>query len=204
MQAIYQFGKSTVIGGLLVLVPLVLLGYIVEKAVEVARDTIKPVLDLLPIKSVAGVSLALVVAILLLLLVCFLAGLIARMALTKRLVNGVESLILSNMPGYALMKTVGQDLIGAEREGGRKTVLVRMGASHQIGFLIETMSCGNKVVFIPNVPNTMNGSLHILTPDRVEDLGVSISKSLGVLGRLGIGMGEIVHKSPTMGAKPPG
>src|SRR5262245_53719707 len=106
MRSLFSFLKSTLIGGLLVLAPLAILGVIVAKAVEIGRAAVEPAIDLLPVKSVAGVSLTLLLALAALLLLCFLAGLLAQMALSRRLIQGVERAILSLVPGYALMKNV--------------------------------------------------------------------------------------------------
>ena len=101
-------------------------------------------------KSIGGVSLALAAAVLASLLVCFLAGLLAEAALTRRLIESVESLILSKMPGYSLMKTVGENLVGVEGSDRRKTVLVHLHDSAQLGFVMDELPDGRLVVFVPD------------------------------------------------------
>lgn len=189
MGQVFQFLKSTIIGGLLVLVPLGLLAGIVAKSIAVARDAIEPALAMLPFKTVGGVSLAVLVAMLGLLLVCFLAGLLAQMALTRRLVDSVEQMILSKIPGYALMKSVGENFVGVEETAGRCTLLVKLETSWQIGFLMDTLPDGRKVVFLPDAPNVMVGRLHIFAPEQVEEIMLPISTALKALGGLGIGLG---------------
>lgn len=190
MGKFYQFLKSTFIGGLLVLVPLGLLAFIVLKSIEVAHAAIEPVFTMLPFKSVGGVSLAVLAAVLVLLLACFLAGLLAQVALTRRLMDSIEQLILARIPGYALMKSVGENLVGMEGKAGRTTLLVTRDVSWQVGFLMDTLPDGRKVVFLPDVPNVMTGSLHIFASDQVEELSMPIATALGILGQLGVGLSE--------------
>ena len=190
MGRFYRFLKSTILGGLLVLLPLGLLVAIAVKGIEIARDAIEPVFKMLPFKTVGGVSLAVLAAILVLLLACFLAGLLAQSALTRRLLGRVEHLILSRIPGYALMKSMGENLVGVEGKEGRTTLLVKLDDCWQIGFPMDTLPDGRRVVFLPDVPNAMTGSLHIFAPDRVEELALPISTALSTLGRLGIGLSE--------------
>jgi uncharacterized membrane protein len=190
MRTLLSFLKSTVIGGLLVLAPLAILGVIVVKVVDVGRSAVEPVIDLLPVKSVAGVSLTLLLVVAGLLLLCFLAGLLAQAALTRQLIQRVETAILSNVPGYALMKNVGENLVGVEGREGRKTVLLRFEDTSQLGFLMERLADGRLVVFVPGVPNAMAGALHIATAERVEVLDLSIAAALEALGRLGVGLGK--------------
>lgn len=188
MGQVFQFLKSTIIGGLLVLVPLGLLGGIVAKSIAVARDAVEPAIAMLPFKTVGGVSLAVLVAILGLLLVCFLAGLLAQMALTRRLVDGVEQMILSKIPGYSLMKSVGENFVGVEESAGKRTLLVKLETSWQMGFLMDTLPDGRKVVFLPDAPNVMVGRLHIVASEHVEEILLPVSTALTALGGLGIGL----------------
>lgn len=195
MQGIYRFLKATVIGGLLVLVPVVVIVAIVVWVVQVALKAIEPVFEWLPDRSVAGVSLTVLFAILGLLLVCFFAGLFAETAIIRRLGNGAERLALT-VPGYALMKNVGANVVGIEGKHPARTVLVRFTASWQLGFLMETLVDGRQVVFVPGVPRALVGTLHIVEADRVQFLAMSVSTALDVLARLGVGLRELQSKEP--------
>jgi uncharacterized membrane protein len=187
MRSIYKFLKSTIIGGLVVVVPVVVIGAIAAWAVETALRAIRPVMEWLPDKSVAGVSLTVVLGVLGVVVGCFLAGLLAETAIIRRFGDLAERLALS-VPGYALMKNVGANLVGIEGKHPAKTVLVNFEASWQLGFLMETMSDGRHVVFVPGVPRALVGTLHIVAPDRVRVMTMSISAALDVLGRLGVGL----------------
>jgi uncharacterized membrane protein len=189
MQGIYRFLRSTVIGGLVFVVPLVVLGAIVVWAVEAALKVIRPVLEWLPDRSIGGMSLAVVSTVIGLVVACFLAGLVAETAIFRRLGERVERLALL-VPGYALMKNVGTDLVGIEGKHPAKTALVRFESSWQLGFLMETLSDGRHVVFVPGVPRALVGTLHIMAADRVQVLATSVSAALDVLGRLGVGLRE--------------
>jgi hypothetical protein len=45
----------------------------------------------------------------------------------------------------------------------------------QLGFLMQTLSDGCHVVFVPGVPRALVGSLHIFAADRVQVLSMSVS-----------------------------
>jgi uncharacterized membrane protein len=195
MHGIYRFLRSTVIGGLVFLVPLVVLVAIVAWTVEAALKVIAPVFEWLPDKSVGGVSLVVVSAVLGLVVGCFLAGLVAETAILRRLGERAEKLALL-VPGYALMKNVGTDLVGIEGKHPAKTALVRFEASWQLGFLMETLSDGRHVVFVPGVPRALVGTLHIIAAERVQVLAMSVSASLDVLSRLGVGLRETGEPVP--------
>jgi uncharacterized membrane protein len=196
MRGIYRFLKSTLIGGLVVLVPVVVVVAIAGWAVEAALKVITPVFEWLPDKSVGGVSLTVLAAVLGLVAACFLAGLFAETTVIHRLGGHAERLAMS-IPGYALMKNVGANLVGIQGKHAAKTVLVRFQASCQLGFQMETLADGRRIVFVPGVPRALVGTLHVVAPDRVQVLDMPVSRALDVLGRLGVGLQEISSTEQT-------
>jgi uncharacterized membrane protein len=195
MRGIYRFLKSTTLGGLVVLLPLIALGAVVGWAANIAIRAISPVFEWLPDKSVGGVSLTLMFAVVSLVVGCFVAGLLAETAVLRGLGDRAERLALS-IPGYALMKNVGANLVGIEGKHPVQTVLVRFEASCQLGFLMETLNDGRHVVFVPGVPRALVGTLHIVSADRVQVLAMSVTSALDTLGRLGVGLRESWSKEP--------
>jgi uncharacterized membrane protein len=201
MSGVYRFLKSTMVGGLVVLVPLLALLAVVGWAANLALAVIMPLFEWLPDKSVGGVSLTVVAAIGSLVAGCFLIGLFAETAIVRFLGDRAEWLALS-VPGYALMKNVGASFVGLEGKNPVRTVLVHFEVSWQLGFLMETLSDGRHVVFVPGVPRALVGTLHIVGADRVEFLAMSAAAALDALGRLGVGLGEMRVKEPESTAAP--
>jgi uncharacterized membrane protein len=196
MRGVSRFLKSTIVGGLVVLVPVTVLGAVLAWAIPMFLKIVVPVFDWLPDKSVGGVSLAVVVALISAVGGCFVVGLIAETALVRRLGTGADKLALF-VPGYALMKHVGADVVGIERKNPVKTVLARFEASWQVGFLMETFADGRHLVFVPGVPRALIGTLHVIEPNRVQVLTMSVSSALDILSRLGVGFGEAWSKEST-------
>jgi uncharacterized membrane protein len=189
MRGIYRFLKSTMLGGLVVLLPVVVLVAIVVWAGQLALSFVLPLFAWLPDKSVGGVSVTVLAAVLALVICCFFAGLLAETTIIRRLTKLAERLALS-VPGYALMKNVGANLVGIEGKNLAKTVLVRFEGSYQLGILMETLTDGRHVVFVPGVPRALVGTLHIVAADRVQVLAMSVTTALDTLGRLGVGLQE--------------
>jgi uncharacterized membrane protein len=189
MRGIIRFLKSTVLGGLLFLLPLAVLVAIAAWAVDSALKVVLPVFEWLPDKSVGGVSLAVAAAVGTLIAACFLAGLLAETTIIRSVGERAERVALF-VPGYALMKNVGANLVGVESTHAVKTVMVQLQVTWQLGFLMETLADGRHVVFIPGVPRALVGTLHIVATDRVQLLAMSVSAALDVLSRLGVGLQE--------------
>jgi uncharacterized membrane protein len=193
MRGIYQFLKSTMLGGLIIVVPVLVLVAVVAWAADLAIKVVLPLFEWLPDKSVGGVSLALMAAIGSLIGGCFLVGLFAETAVMRFLGDRAERWALS-VPGYALMKNVGASFVGIEGKHPVRTVLIRFQASWQLGFLMETLNDGRHVVFVPGVPRALVGTLHIVAAERVEFMAMSVPAALDTLGRLGVGLREAALK----------
>jgi uncharacterized membrane protein len=189
MRSVYLFLRSTVIGGLVVLAPVVIFGALLVWVVETVQKVLAPLLRWLPEKSVAGVSLGLLIVVLGLVMVCFVAGIFAQMAVIRRVSERAERYALF-LPGYALLKNVGANMIGIEGKHPAQTVLVGSEGSWQLGFQMDTLRDGRHIVFIPGVPRALVGALHIIAADRVRPLPLSVTAALDALSRLGAGLRE--------------
>lgn len=70
--------KTTILGGLLFLVPLAFLAIVLGSAFQVSMLLVDPIDAVTPIETVAGIAFINVMAIVLIVVVCFLAGLAAQ------------------------------------------------------------------------------------------------------------------------------
>ena len=205
MRGLLGFLRSTVLGGVFVLLPLVVVGAFAVWAVEAVVTAVRPVIGWLPVQSVGGVSLALLAAVLGVVGCCFLAGMLAETALVRGLGRRAERLALS-VPGYALMKNVGASMVGVDGHATVRTVVVRFEGHSQIGFLTDTLPDGLHVVFVPGVPGALVGTLHLVSPDRVREVDVPVSAAMDALGRLGVGLREVwpTVSATTVSGRPAG
>lgn len=185
MKRILQFLRTTLVGGLLFLVPIVVLLGVLGKALAVARKLVDPLAARLPVESVIGLRTPALLAIGIIVSFCFLAGLLARTAPALRTVRKLESAVLSNLPGYKFFKGMGESLLGVEKEGAYPVVLVRFDDNSRIGFRVDQLENGLVAVFIPGAPNPQSGSVYFMTPDRVTPADISPAAALKCLQRLG-------------------
>ena len=86
MKTITQFVRTTIVGGLFFLAPIVVLIVIIAKAFDYAKKALNAVFVHIPASDLSA-GAATVLAVGLVALVCFLAGLLARSVTAKRLVD---------------------------------------------------------------------------------------------------------------------
>ena len=204
MKRLLQFLRTTLVGGLLFLVPIVVLGIVLGKALGIARKIVEPLAAHLHVESVIGLQTPLFLAIGGIVALCFLAGFFARTVLARKIVSGLESALLSHVPGYEFLKRTSESSLGVEKDGGYPVVLVRFDDAAQIGFRIEVLENGLVVVFVPGVPNANAGEVYLINSDRISLLEVPPARALKCLKQLGVGTGALVRVSAfsTTSAKP--
>jgi uncharacterized membrane protein len=195
MKRILKFLRTTLVGGLLFLVPIVMLGIVLGKALGIARKIVEPLAAHLHVESVIGFQTPLLLAVGGIVLLCFLAGFFARTVLARKIVNRLETAVLSNVPGYEFLKRMSESTLGVEKDGGYPVVLVRFDDAAQIGFRIEVLENGLVTVFVPAVPNANSGEVYLISSDRISLLEVPPARALKCLKQLGVGTGALLRGS---------
>ncbi len=199
MRALVAFVRATLIGGILFLLPIVVVAIVLGKAHELASRIVAPLASRIAMKSMAGISTGTLLAIGLLVLFCLLVGLFARTRLAPKIVEWLESGFLYNIPGYDFFKGISESLMGYETGHAYPVVLARIEEAWQIGFLIEHLENGHYAVFVPGAPNVWSGSVYLMTEERFQRIGISRIEAVKCLRRLGLGANELLGK--TMGGR---
>jgi uncharacterized membrane protein len=186
-----QFVLTTVIGGVLFLVPVVFLGMILAKAAGFMMVIAEPMAAWTPVDSIGGVALANLIAIAAVILLCFLAGLIARHALAGKFVKILESKVLINIPGYSMVKGIAGGFDASEKEG-LKPVALQLGTAERVGFEMQKLPDGRSVIYIPSAPSPWSGITQVLPPEQVTYLDVPVTKIIEITESYGHGVGELL------------
>ena len=192
MKKLIHILRVTIVGGVFFLVPFVLLIIILGKAFQIIRVVTVPLAGLIPVESFIGFETPRILAVCILILLCFFAGLFAKTSLAKKLVNWLEKVLLSNLPGYTYFKNLGEEAAGLAPAHGQQAVLARFDDGWQIGFIVERIPEGRVVVFIPDAPNPWTGAVFIFDEDRVKPMNVPSTAAIKSLQKLGEGTGKLV------------
>ena len=192
----YNFLKTTVLGGVLFLVPVVVLIAILEKALGVAKKVVVPVNDALFQGTVHHAYMADLLALVLLLVLCFLAGLAAKTSFARKSVDALEKKLLAKVPTYDSMKskflaTLQSQSQSQSPEGpAMRPVLARFENSWQIAFEVERIPGGIITVYVPGAPDPWSGSVCFMTEDRIQAIDPAMSPVMKTLKDLGKGSNE--------------
>jgi len=194
MRALIVFLRATFIGGILFLLPIVVLAIVLGKAEEISLMAVNPLARRIAMQSMAGIPVSTVLAVGAIVLFCLGAGLFARTRLAHRIVEWLESVFLYNVPGYDLFKGISESLLGYDMGRSHQVVLARIEGAWQIGFVMERLESGHYAVFVPSAPSVWSGLVYLMTEDRFQRLDISRVEALKCLRRLGLGANKLLSQ----------
>ena len=185
--------RTTLTGALVFLLPIGILAFFAGKILTTANKLVEPISAHLPVKSVAGVSATILLALFGIIAVSFVAGLFAKSRIARSAVEKLETYFLGRLPFYGLLKSLSNDVIAPGETAEHPVVLVRFDDAWQVGVLIgPTMEGTHSVVFIMDSPTPQAGAVMIVEKDRVRATDIPLTKAFGALSARGLGLGELV------------
>jgi uncharacterized membrane protein len=190
MNSIKSFLKATLVGGLMFLVPVVLVALVLRHALQFAGKIAQPIAAVLPVSHLGGVAVATIIAVAILLCIALLAGLLSRTGPGRRVTHWFEESILGGMPQYRMVKSLAEGLTQLENGTGMQPVLMRGDEGWMLGYQMEELPDGWRVIFLPASPTPMSGNVLYVEATRVKPLDLSMRDAMQLVKRLGIGSAE--------------
>jgi uncharacterized membrane protein len=186
-----------VLGGAIFLLPFAAVLIVIVKAGKMAVDSVTPLAEKLPFPKGEVVIAVYVVGALLLALVAFAAGLLARsLSIKKDAVSFLEDKVLNKLPPYVALRKYTDRLAGLEAKNeDLKPVLVHMHNGWQLGFLADAFSDGQVAVFMPGAPDPSSGVVQIVSANHITPLSISYLDALACLEQSGRGLPKLLASS---------
>ena len=183
MKKSLVFVARAVLSGLLVVIPIYLAVLVLLKGMKSVAGLVRPFALLLPDWFPAEKALSLV----LVLMICFLIG-VAVLTRAGRVVRErIEKGIFERIPGYALFRSLTQQVAGDNRQNVWKPALAEIEEALVPAFIIEEFEDGRYTVFVPSIPTPLAGAVYILDRKRVHPLDVPFAQALKAVSRWGSG-----------------
>ena len=189
MKGLAELTKTTLIGGLLVILPIYLSILLLAKTLSGVLALMSPVTAAIP----AAAQFRQVIAILIVLAVCLVAGIVVRTGPGRWAKIALERSVLERIPGYTLVRGLAERLGGDDRGGTFQPALVELEDALAPAFIIEELSDGRYTVLVPSVPTPAAGSLFIMPRARVHPIDVPFTQAVKVISKWGTGAGEMAR-----------
>lgn len=182
MRQAFSFLKTTLIGGLVVVLPVWLVGFVLIRGLGQIKSTIEPLTN----NVTDAFAPPIAIAALVLLFSCFVIGLLIQTASGSRLIDAVERQLADRLPGYGLFRGLTLGAMGGGAGHAVKPALVGSDDNLAFGIIIERAN-GFSTIFIPTAPSATSGSVHIMRDSNVRPLEIPLRKVLSSMSHYGEG-----------------
>lgn len=179
---------STLGTGVLIVAPVYLGVLLLLKIVQSLGSLVRPFTRLVPDWLPAERLLAL----LLVLILCFVVGLLARTRLGRAVRESLEHAVFEKLPGYTLFRSLTMRIAGQTEDMAWKPALAEIEDALVPAFIIEELADGRYTVFVPSVPTPLAGAVYVLDRDRVHPTNVKFAQAIRTVSRWGAGAKELV------------
>jgi uncharacterized membrane protein len=188
VKQVRKFMMSALLTGLLLVVPLYLAVLLLLKALGSLVRLVQPIALLLPRWSHAEDVLALLI----LLLLCFLVGVAMRTVGGRLFRERIEGSVLVKIPGYILLRSLTKQLAGESQENVWRPALAEIEDALVPAFIIEEFEDGRYTIFVPSSPSPFTGAVYILGRERVHLIDASLAQTVQAVSRWGSGSRDLV------------
>lgn len=188
MKRLTEFLVNAMLAGLLIVAPVYLSIILLLRAMQAVAALVHPIALLMPEWIPAERLLSLI----LILMTCFFVGTAVRTRLGRVARQRMEKSLFERIPGYALIRSLTQQLAGSRDEQVWRPALAEIEEALVPAFIIEEFGDGRFTVFVPSAPTPLSGNIYILTADRVHPVNVPFTHAVKTLSRWGSGSKELV------------
>ena len=188
MKRILGFLKTTLVGGTIVVLPAWLAALLVLKALGHLQIFVKPVSSHLP-QTVAHPR---IIAILLLVGICFLVGAAIQTAVGAKAERAAERAVLEKIPGYTTLRSLASRLSDHTETASFQPALIEIEEALVPGFIVEQHSGKRSTVFVPSVPTPMAGAVYIIDNKRVHPLDLPAVAVMQCISKWGGGSDKLL------------
>ena len=195
MKRFIEFLKTTAIGGLLVLLPVLLLYLLLAETLPLIIALATPIADLFPQGAFDRINFPVLIALILLVGASFVIGLALRSAIGRRIGGWIEQNALGRLPAYSALKGLTKGFVGAtEGMAFRPALLISSDDERELAYVIEDHGDGQLTLLLPWSPTAFAGSVKIVNRDRVQLLDTNLGEFTKVLSHWGVGVRDLLGK----------
>ena len=197
MKKLTAFLKTTIIGGLVVIVPIAIITFIISDTVSSLITATKPFTEDLPFDVFTNAMIALLIVVAVIIAICFTAGFLLNTLWGKTIKNWLEKNLLERIPMYSTLRGLTQKFAGIE---GADYPVVEVDLynsdSRVLGVLVDALPDERQVVYIPSSPLVTVGQLHILTKSQITETSLSMTETISCLSQMGLEANKLYKTRP--------
>jgi uncharacterized membrane protein len=189
MKKIKSFFKTTLLGGLVVILPVTIIAVVFRWLIVTVTNWIQPLTNLILAKSDMREFLADLIVLVVIILFCFVIGLLMKTAGARWVFHWLENRVLKVAPGYNLVKETINQFLGRKNSPFSSVALVRIFENQTLctAFVTDEHPDGSYTVFVPTGPNPTSGQIFHLKKEFVHPVDVGVDETMRSILSCGAG-----------------
>jgi uncharacterized membrane protein len=195
LKRLAGFFKTTIIGGLFMLLPVLLLYMLLAEILQLVVALATPLADLLPKGMVETANAPVIIALILIVAASFLFGLALRSASLSRIGEWIDTSLLSRLPAYTVFKNLTKSFARKDMVAFKPGLLTSAEGCKEIVYVIEEHDSELLTVLVPWAPTAFSGPVKIVKKERVELLNANLGEVSRVLSLWGMGTRDLMKKN---------
>ena len=191
-----SFLKTTLLGGLFLLLPIMLLWVGLQEIGGLLVAMATPIADMLPKKIFEDLLAPGVVALILIVAASFVLGLAAKAAWLRDLGRKFESSVLYKVPMYRMLKVISGALLDYDNSHVDAALVKDETGGGDPCYVMEKHADGRATVLLPWSPASFAGSIKVVQQSQLEILPCSLDEFSRSLSQIGVGVEECMATPP--------
>ena len=189
MKRFLKIIRNHIITGFIFFMPVLISLVIISKFWKKLLVLGSKISKLLGIDTVLGTTGDAIVTVILIILLCILAGFLVKISVFKKMSESLDDALDDFIPGYKDLRTATEKKIGVNpREDIFETCLVHIQDHWQPAYLVDVKETGEATVFIPAAPTFKTGQVAIISAGSYKKLKIDSKVLNGYLKKLGKGI----------------
>ena len=198
MENLITFVKTTVIGGLVIILPLAVIVFVAGDTVNSLIIATKPLTQDLPFGPFVNALIALLLVIAGIVGTCFAAGFLLSTLWGRAIKTWLEKNLFERIPMYTTLRGLTQKFAGIESADFPVVEADLYNSDNRVlGVMVDTLPDERHVVYVPSSPMVTVGQVYIVPSARITKTDLSMSETIGCLSQMGIEAEKLYKASST-------
>jgi uncharacterized membrane protein len=195
--------RTNTLYGILVLIPVAAFALVAYYVYGIWKSALLPLADKFQLSSIESQLLAVGVALLFLLVVCFVMGTIVRTRLGAWTYEMFEKRVLNHLPGYGVVATLLRGFADKTEAYQPAVVTLMPNSAAVLGFVMEDAGGTHLTVVVPSAPLMTIGQIYLVQRSDVRLLTGTTIDAANCISQWGVGLQDYVSAVPAPTTTPP-
>ena len=197
MDRLKSFLKTSLLGGVVVVLPVAILASVMVWIFRLVTGLIEPLTRFLIKDSQLNEYVADFIVIVLIISACFFVGVLVRTRLGGFFYRLIENRILKLAPGYSMIKETVLQIFGSRKDSPFSSVALAQVFGNETlvtAFITDTHADGSYTLFVPTGPNPTSGLIYHVQGKYVHPINMPVQDAMRSIISCGAGSAKLMRE----------